>query len=112
MRQRKISTELRHQSTTDAEGRYRLRDIPRRGIAGEELAFEIIAVKEGFADHVSLPVDLKENANEKLQVVDPIRMSLGVAVSVMVIDHLGKPTPGVHVLNRKALRYRGLLARS
>ena len=107
-----ISSELRHQSTTNYEGRYRLRDIPRRGIDGRPLPFQIVAVKEGFAGVVSPPLALHSGITEKLQILDPIRLKPGVSVSGVVIDHRGHPVAGASVRSDKPVPYRGLSARS
>lgn len=107
-----VSTELRHQSTTNSEGRYRLRDIPRRGIDDRPLKFQIVAVKEGFAGQVSPPLALQAKDTEKFQVLDPIRLKPGAAVSGVVIDYRGHPVAGANVHSNKPVRYRGLSARS
>ena len=107
-----VSNELRHQSTTNAEGRYRLRDIPRREIHGEPLAFQIVVVKDGYAGQVSPPQTLKEDTSPRYQVLDPIRLTPGIAISGTVIDHRGQPVAGARVLSSRPLRYRGLSARS
>jgi RNA polymerase sigma factor (sigma-70 family) len=104
----RVSDELRHQSTTNAEGRYRLRDIPRRMIDGEPLRFQIVVVKEGYAGFVSPQLTLKDGATDKLQVIDPIHLEPGVAVSGIVVDHRGQPVIGARVRTNKPVPYSGL----
>ena len=61
----RVSDELRHHSTTNADGWYRLRCIPRRKIDGAPLTFQIVVVKEGYAGFVSPPLTFKEDTTEK-----------------------------------------------
>ena len=104
----RVSDELRHQSTTNAEGRYRLRDIPRRMIDGEPLKIQIVVVKEGYAGFVSPPLALKDGTTEKLQAVDPIRLEPGVAVSGIVVDYRGRPVAGARVRTNRPVPHSGL----
>ncbi len=103
-----VSRELRHQSTTNAEGWYRLRDIPRRGIDGKPLKFQIVATKERRAGFVSPELAFKEGTTGKFQVVDPIRLKPGVAISGIVVDHRGKPVAGARVHSNKPVPHIGL----
>ena len=103
-----VSSELRHQSTTNAEGQYRLREIPRRAIDGRPLELQILLAKEGYASFVSPSRTLKENATEKLEVVEPIRLERGGSMSGIVVDHRGQPVAGARVLTSLDVRYRGL----
>ena len=103
-----VSSELRHQSTTNAEGQYRLREIPRRAIDGRRLELQILLAKEGYASFVSPSLTLKENATEKLELVEPIRLERGGSMSGIVVDHRGQPVAGARVLTSLDVRYRGL----
>ncbi len=104
----RVSDELRHQSTTNAQGWYRLRDIPRRRIDGAPLEPRIVVAKEGYAGFVSEPLLLKEGTTEKFQLVDPIRLEHGVSLSGVVVDHRGQPVVGAWVRSSKPFRYSGL----
>ena len=106
----RISNELRHQSTTTAEGRYRLRDIPRRRIDGEPFAFQIVVAKQGYAGFVSPSLTLNKGTTDKLQVVDSIRLEPGVAMSGIVVDHRGQPVAGARVRTSKPISQSGLSA--
>jgi RNA polymerase sigma factor (sigma-70 family) len=106
--QYRVSNELRHQSTTNRDGWYRLRDIPRRGIDGKPLKFPIVAAKNGYAGFVAPPVALDEAAIGKFQVVDPIRLKPGVTVSGIVVDHCGQPVAGAWVRSDKPVPHIGL----
>ena len=103
-----VSSELRHQSTTNADGQYRLREIPRRGIDGRPLELQILLAKDGYASFVSPSLTLKENATEKLELVEPIRLEPGSSMSGIVVDHRGQPVAGARVLTSMDVRYRGL----
>ena len=104
----RVSDELRHQATTDAQGRYRLRDIPRRKIDDEPFEFQIVVVKEGFAGFVSPQLTLKEGTTEKYQVIDPIRLAPGVSINGIVVDHRGRPVAGARVRTSKPVPHSGL----
>ncbi len=103
----RVSDELRHQSTTNAQGWYRLRDIPRGRIDGAPLEPRIVVAKEGYAGFVSEPLLLKEGTTEKFQLVDPIRLEHGVSLSGVVVDHRGQPVVGAWVRSSKPFRYSG-----
>jgi Carboxypeptidase regulatory-like domain len=104
----RVSNELRHHSTTTALGRYRLRDIPRRGIDGKPLEFQVVVAKQGHAGVVSTPLSFKEGTAAKFEVLDPIRLRPGVVLSGTVIDHRGRPVSGVRVRANKPIPYSGL----
>ena len=104
----RVSNELRHQSTTNALGQYRLRDIPRRGIDGKPLNFQIVVAKERYAGFVSPPLAFKEGSIDKFQVVDPIRLMPGVAIGGIVVDHRGQPVAGARVRSDKPVPHSGL----
>jgi RNA polymerase sigma factor (sigma-70 family) len=104
----RVSDELRHQAMTDAQGRYRLRDIPRRKIDGEAFEFQIVVVREGYAGVVSPRLTLKAGATEKYQVIDPIRLEPGVSIHGIVVDHRGRPVVGASVRTSKPVPHSGL----
>jgi peroxiredoxin len=104
----RVSNELRHQSTTNAHGRYHLRDIPRRDINGRPLELRILLAKAGYASFVSPSRILKESATEKVEIIEPIRLERGTSMSGIVVDHRRQPVAGARVLTSVDLRYRGL----
>ncbi|MFI5456191.1 MAG: sigma-70 family RNA polymerase sigma factor [Isosphaerales bacterium] len=104
---RRDANDLSNNTTTDAQGRYRLRDIPRRAIDGKPLRMRIVVTKEGYAGLESPFLTLKEGGPEKPQVVDPIRLVRGVAVSGIVLDHRGKPLVGAEVQSNQPSIYPG-----
>jgi RNA polymerase sigma factor (sigma-70 family) len=104
----RVSNELQHQSTTNAEGRYRLRDMPRRGIDGKLLSFQIVVAKAGYAGFVSPPIPFNERTGENPQLVEPIRLKPGVVISGIVVDHRGFPVGGASVYTTKPVPYSGL----
>ncbi|HEX3449551.1 MAG TPA: carboxypeptidase regulatory-like domain-containing protein, partial [Isosphaeraceae bacterium] len=104
----RVSHELRHQSTTDAQGWFRLRDIPRRTIDSEPSKFQIVVVKKGYAGFVSPPLTLKDGTTEKFEVVDPIRLEPGVTISGIVVDHRGRSVAGARVRTNRPVPHAGL----
>jgi hypothetical protein len=105
-----ISDELRHHATTNALGQYRLGDIPRRRIDGKPSDFQIVAAKERFAGFVSPPLTFKDDTIGKFQIVDPIRLKPGAAISGIVVDHRGQPVSGARVRSDKPVPHSGLSA--
>ncbi len=89
--------ELRHMATTDPQGRYRLRDIPRRAIDGKPLELRLTVTKEGYAGVRSPRLTLTDGDPEKPKVVDPIRLERGVSFGGVVVDHRGQPVAGASV---------------
>jgi RNA polymerase sigma factor (sigma-70 family) len=83
--------DLRHRATTDPQGRYRLRDIPRRAIDGQPLQVRLIVTRYGFAGIQTPFLPLTESSVEKPQVVESIRLERGVSLSGIVVDHRGRP---------------------
>ncbi|WP_422929164.1 sigma-70 family RNA polymerase sigma factor [Singulisphaera sp. PoT] len=89
--------ELRYRSTTDRQGRYRLRDIPRWAIDGKPLEPRLSVRKEGYGG-VQIPVpSLADGDPDPPIVVEPIRLERGVSIGGTVVDHLGRPAAGASV---------------
>ena len=67
--------DLPHRATTDPQGRYRLREIPRRAIDGQPLQVRLIVTRDGFAGLQTPFLPLAESSVEKPQVrrVHPAR---------------------------------------
>ena len=103
-----VSDELRHHSTTTADGRYRLRDIPRRTIDGKLFEFQIVLAKEGYTGVVSPTLVFKADNAAKFQLLDPIQLRPGAGISGTVIDHRGRPVAGARVRANKPIPYSGL----
>jgi len=91
------SNHLWHQTTTDSQGRYRLREIPRRTIDGKPLRVTLIVSKEGYVGIQSPPLSLSGDGSQKPQVIPPIRLDRGVSLSGVVVDHRGQPAAGAWV---------------
>ena len=83
--------DLPHRATTDPQGRYRLREIPRRAIHGQPLRVRLIVTRDGFAGIQTPFLPLTESSVEKPQVVESIRLERGVSLSGIVVDHRGRP---------------------
>ena len=88
---------LRHRATTDPQGRYRLRDIPRRAIDGQPMTVRLTVTRDGFAGTDSPLLTLTESDPEKPQLVEPIRLERGVSLRGQVLDHRGQPVAGVMI---------------
>ena len=67
-------------ATTDRQGRYRMRDIPRRAIDGRPLALRIVVTKDGYAGLESPSLTLKEGEPDKPHDVDPVVLVRGVSL--------------------------------
>ncbi len=104
---RRETSDLPNSTTTDAQGRYWLRDIPRRAIDGKPLALRIIATKKDYAGVESPVLSLKDGERANPQIIDPIRLVPGVAVSGIVVDHHGKPLAGAEVQSNQVSVYPG-----
>jgi RNA polymerase sigma factor (sigma-70 family) len=92
---------LRYTATTDPQGRYRLRDIPRLGIDGKPLELRLTVTKEGYAGVQSPRLTLTDGDIEKPKVVDPIRLERGVSFRGIVVDHRGQPVAGASVQSKQ-----------
>ena len=103
----RVSSEPRHQATTESQGRYRLRDIPRRAIDGQPLQVRLRVTKEGYAGLELTSLALNGGLNEKPQAVDPIRLERGVALSGVVVDHRGRPMAGAWVRSSQVVSHAG-----
>ena len=86
-----------HQTTTDAQGRYRLREIPRRAIDGKTLRVTLLVAKEGYVGIQSPPLSLSGNGSQRPQVIAPTRLDRGVSLRGVVVDHRGQPAVGAWV---------------
>ena len=91
------SNHLWHQATTDVEGRYRLREIPRTMIDGKPLKVALIVSKEGYVGIQSPLLTLSGDSSQKPQVIKPIRLENGVPLRGVVVDHRGQPAAGASV---------------
>ena len=89
--------DLRLRATTDRQGRYRLRDIPRRAIDGTPLEVGLTVTKAGYADVQFERLTLTDGDPEKPKVIDPIRLERGVSLRGFVVDHRGQPAAGARV---------------
>ena len=93
--------ELRYRATTDPQGRYRLRNIPRWAIDGKLLELRLTVTKEGYAGVQTPRLTLADGDIEKPAVVDPVRLERGVSFGGIVVDHRGQPVAGASVQSRQ-----------
>ncbi len=94
--------EVRYRATTDPQGRYRLRDIPRWAIDGKPLDVRLTVTKEGYAGVQTPRVTLTDGEIEKPAIVDPVRLERGVSFGGIVVDHRGQAVAGASVQSRQA----------
>jgi RNA polymerase sigma factor (sigma-70 family) len=85
------------QTATDAQGRYRLREIPHRTIDGKPLRVMLVVAKEGYVGIQSPPLSFSGDDSQKPQVIQPIRLDRGVSLSGVVVDHRGQRAAGAWV---------------
>ncbi len=88
-----------HQTTTDAQGRYRSAqvEIPCRAIDGKTLRVTLLVAKEGYVGIQSPPLSLSGNGSQRPQVIAPTRLDRGVSLRGVVINHQGQPAVGAWV---------------
>jgi thiol-disulfide isomerase/thioredoxin len=89
-----------HRAHTDSQGRYFFRRVARRGTQGE-LRFGVAAKKPGYGGGRSHPAFVRLAADDTPRVIEPIRLTPGVAISGTVVDHDGQAVEGawVEILN-------------
>jgi len=97
----RMPDELQYATTTDPQGRYRLREVPSRAIDGKPLEVMLMVTKEGYASLQSPRLILTEGDTVQPRIVDPIRLVRGVSLSGVVVDHRGRPVAGVLVLSNQ-----------
>lgn len=86
-----------HSAITDAQGRFRLRSIPRTTATGKVPAILLAVTKEGFAGVDTPQVQFKPPSADTPQVVGPIKLSPGITVKGTVVDPEGNPLSGAWV---------------
>jgi hypothetical protein len=101
------SNEPRHRATTDAQGRYRLLDLPRRTIDGRPLPMRVLVSRSGYAG-LATRISLNESDPEKPQIADPIRLERGVAIGGIVVDHRGQPVAKASVQSNQPMVRPGI----
>jgi hypothetical protein len=100
-----VSNAMRHRTTTDRQGRYRLPDVPRRAIDDRPLSVQVVVTKEGYAGGESPKFTLATDGPRKTDILDPIRLEHGVSLSGIVVDHLGQPVVGAWVRSSRHSLY-------
>ena len=83
--------------TTDAQGRYHIRSVPRRTLDGSPVRLSVIVARDGFAGTESEEFPFEPGAEGKPQTAETIRLEPGVALSGIVVDHQGRPAVGAWV---------------
>jgi len=98
------------QALTDAQGRYRLLEVPYQGIDGNPLNVRLAVTKKGYA---GLEVPLLSSSvvdPQKPQIAEPIQLEPGASVSGIVVDHLGQPAVGASVRSNQPNVQPGVVA--
>ena len=66
-----------------------------------------MATKEGYAGLDLPPITLGEGDPSRPQAVDPIRLSPGLTLSGIVVDHRGQPVSGARVESNQTIIHNG-----
>ena len=85
------------QWTTDEQGRYDLRGVPRQALDGRMTRLHVMVTKEGFAAAMSQEIRFDPAAKGKPLEVGPIRLQPGGELRGVVVDHRGQPVVGAWV---------------
>ena len=101
----------RQKATTDAEGRYVLRSIPREGPRGEPVRIAVVVTKDGYAGVDSSPFPFRPGDGSP-QVADDVRLEKGVSLRGVVVDPDGRPAIGVWVSPDNSYALRGQFTRT
>ena len=83
--------------TTNAQGEYLIRSVPRRSLDGSPVSVNVIVAGDGFAGSESAEFPFAPGAEGKPQTAETIRLEPGVSISGMVADHQGRPAVGAWV---------------
>jgi thiol-disulfide isomerase/thioredoxin len=86
----------KHRVTTDDQGRYLFQRVARRGAEGE-LKYGVVARKSGYSGGTSNPAVVQLAAGDTPQVIEPIRLTPGVAMNGSVVDCEGEAVEGAWV---------------
>jgi hypothetical protein len=92
-----MSAAEEHQATTDAQGSYRLRMIPRTTPAGKPLKIQLAITKQGYAGLDTRPIVFQPAEETATQVAETITLVPGTSVSGTVVDSHGTPLAGVWI---------------
>jgi len=85
-----------HEATTDREGQFLIRAIPRSDF-GKPSRLSLVVRKDGFASLQTPAFSFQPGKGDSPQVLDPIRLEPGVSLSGTVVDPQGRPAEGVWV---------------
>ncbi len=85
------------QWTTDEQGRYHLRGVPRQTLTGRLTRLYVFVTKEGFAGAGSPEIHFDSAEKGKPLEVGPIQLQPGMELRGVVVDHQGHPVVGAWV---------------
>ncbi len=95
-----ISDRDEHHVRTDAQGRYAIPAIPRESYEGDVTKLTLVVYKDGYAGFDSPEFNFRRGG-DGTQVVAPIRLQPGLAVSGTVVDPEGRPVAGAEIWSMK-----------
>ena len=91
-----LSSLEKHTTTTDADGRYTLHDIPRQSHEGQPTRFSVGVSKDGFAGEDTSYEEFRPGADGSMG-IPTIRMGAGITVKGRAVDPEGRPVRGAWV---------------
>ncbi len=86
-----------HEATTDRQGRFLIRAIPRGNGLGGPSILSLVVRKDGFASLETRAISFHPGVGDSPHVLEPIRLEPGVSLIGTVVDPQGQPAEGVWV---------------
>ena len=101
-----------HEATTDRNGQFLIRALPRSDVRGNPSSLSLVVRKEGLSTLQTPIFSFRPGEGDAPQVLDPIRIEPGVTLSGTVVDPEGRPVAGVWVTPSGGFALRSLSTRT
>ena len=101
-----------HEATTDRNGQFLIRALPRQDVTGKPSSLSLVVRKEGLAILQTPIFSFRPGQGDAPQVLDPIRLEPGVSLSGTVLDPDGRPVEGAWVTPSGGFALRSLFTRT
>ena len=101
-----------HEATTDRDGQFLIRALPRQDVTGKPSSLSLVVRKEGLATLQTPIFSFRPGQGDAPQVLDPIRLEPGVSLSGTVVDPDGRPVEGAWVTPSGGFAMRSLFTRT